>query len=149
MRVIENISAFQKNFKKPLVLALGNFDGIHQGHQKLLDYVVSQAAQLRGQAAVFTFREHPQAILHPEHAPENLQSLEQKMNSFRERGIEICFLQHFDKHFAAVSAQDFVKKILVKRLGVREICLGFNARFGRGREGDADLLRKLAQMHSR
>lgn len=143
MRVIENIFAFRKNAKKPVVLALGNFDGIHLGHQKLLDYVVSQARQFQGQAAVFTFREHPQAVLHPGHAPERLQSSEQKLNFFRERGIEVCFLQHFDKRFAAHSAEDFVKNILARRLGIREICLGYNARFGRGRAGDADLLRKL------
>ncbi len=143
MRVFENTTSFKKDPKRPLVLALGNFDGVHLGHQKLLNYVVSQARKLGGRAAVFTFREHPQAILHPQHAPETLQSLEQKLNLFREHGIEICFLQHFDRRFAALSAEAFVRKILVQRLAIREICLGYNARFGRGREGDADLLRRL------
>lgn len=145
MRVFENTASFKKDPKRPLVLALGNFDGIHLGHQKLLNHVVSQARRLQGQAAVFTFREHPQAILHPLHAPESLQSLEQRLELFRRHGIEVCFLQHFDRRFAALSANDFVKKILVKQLAIREICLGYNARFGRGREGDADLLRRLGK----
>ncbi len=145
MRIFKVTASFKKITKRPLVLALGNFDGIHRGHQKLLDYVVSQAKKLHGCAAVFTFQEHPQAILHPEHAPESLQALEQKLALFRARGIEISFLQNFDSRFSMLSAEEFVKKILVKQLGIREICLGYNARFGRGREGDADLLRKLGK----
>ena len=127
------------------MLALGNFDGIHLGHQKLLNYVAAQARRSSGRAAVFTFREHPQAVLHPEHVPECLQSLNQRLEYFKAYGMEICFLQHFDRKFAALSAIDFVKQILVKRLAIREICLGYNARFGNGREGDADLLRKLGK----
>lgn len=145
MRVLESTRGFKKDPKRPLVLALGNFDGIHLGHQKLLAHVVNQAQRFHGRAAVFTFREHPQSILHPAHVPENLQSLEQRLAFFRERGIQICFLQHFEPQFAALSAREFVEKILVRQLGIREICLGYNARFGHGREGDADLLRQLGK----
>ncbi len=143
MRVLEKIKAFRSNPKRPLVLALGNFDGIHLGHKRLLDYVVRQAKEINGQAAVFTFREHPQRVLHPEHAPESLQSTDQKLMIFKECGIDICFLQKFSRKFSALSAEDFIEKILVKQLGTKEICLGYNARFGRGRAGDADLLRAL------
>lgn len=147
MQVFERTASFKKKSHRPLVLALGNFDGIHLGHQELLNYVVSQAKRVQGRAAVFTFREHPQAVLHPLHAPESLQSLDQRLELFRRQGIEVCFLQHFDRRFAALSADDFVKKILVKQLAIREICLGYNARFGRGREGDADLLRDLGKSY--
>jgi riboflavin kinase/FMN adenylyltransferase len=142
MRILEKTSSFKKG-GRPLVLALGNFDGIHRGHRRLLDYVVTQSKKMRGKAAVFTFQEHPQHILHPEHAPENLQSREQKMQFLKSIGIKLCFFQKFDREFSKLSAERFVEKILVKQLGVREICLGYNARFGRGRQGDADLLRKL------
>lgn len=143
MRILNRAESFRKDPEKPLVLALGNFDGIHRGHQRLLDYVVRQAKRIGGRAAVFTFREHPQSILHPGHKPESLQSLQQKLDFFREAGIEVCFLQRFTKKFSSLTAQDFIKKILVQKLGVREICLGYNARFGQGREGDADMLREF------
>lgn len=142
MRILEKTSSFKKD-GRPLVLALGNFDGIHRGHRRLLDYVVAQSKKMRGKAAVFTFQQHPQHILHPEHAPENLQSSGQKMKFLKSIGIELCFFQKFDREFSKLSAERFVEKILVKQLGVREICLGYNARFGQGRQGDADLLRKL------
>lgn len=145
MRVFKNSLSFKKGPKRKIVLALGNFDGIHLGHQKLLDYVVQQAEKLNARPAVFTFREHPQAVLHPAQAPERLQLLDQKLKFFRDSGIEICFLQHFDRNFSSLSATEFVKKILVNRLGIQEICLGYNARFGHGREGDVDLLRKLGK----
>ena len=143
MLVVQKTTGFKKDPKRPLVLALGNFDGIHLGHQNLLDYVVKRARQIKGRAAVFTFRKHPQAVLHPLHAPENLQSLEQKLKIFRLRGIEVCFLQDFDRRFSTLSAEGFVKKVLVNQLAIREICVGHNARFGHGREGDADLLRQM------
>ncbi len=145
MRILDGTESFRSHPQKPLVLALGNFDGIHQGHKRLLDYVVEQAHAVKGQAAVFTFRNHPQQALHPQHAAENLQTLEQKLAMFKECGIEICFLQRFNKKFSVYSAEDFVSKILVKRLGIYEICLGYNARFGRGRAGDADLLKTLGK----
>lgn len=145
MRVVKNTLSFKKNSRRPLVLALGNFDGIHRGHQSLLNYVVAQSKKLGGQPAVFTFQEHPQHILHPTHAPENLQSFGQKMSFFKSLGIQVCFVQKFDSAFSKLSAEHFVEKVLVRQLGVREICLGYNARFGRGRSGDADLLRKLGK----
>lgn len=145
MRIFKSISGFQKDPQKPLVLALGNFDGIHRGHQKLLNYVVEQARKLKCCPAVFTFQKHPQAILHPFQVPENLQSLDQKLSFFSSHGIKVCFLQAFDKDFSGLSAENFVKKILVGKLGIREICVGHNARFGHGRAGDADLLRRLGK----
>ncbi len=143
MQVFEKTSPYKKDSRRPLVLALGNFDGIHLGHRHLLDYVVRRARQLGGRAAVFTFQEHPQHILHPEHAPENLQSRGQKIRFLKSIGVQVCFFQKFDRVFSKLSAERFVETVLVKHLGVREICLGYNARFGRGRQGDADLLRKL------
>lgn len=127
------------------MLALGNFDGVHRGHQRLLRYVVRQARDERGCAAVFTFQQHPQHVLHPEHHSENLQSLDQKLQFFKNFGIEICFLQKFNRSFARLSAKDFVKRVLIKKLGIQEICLGYNARFGRGRQGDADLLKQMGK----
>lgn len=127
-----------------MVLALGNFDGFHLGHQKLLSYVVRQAKKEHALAAVLTFPEHPHSILHPERKPMMLMSVEQKLFYLAQAGIDLCFLQSFTPAFAKMTPQDFVEKVLVKKLRIREICMGYDARFGRGRKGDTGLMERLA-----
>lgn len=130
---------------RPIVLALGNFDGFHLGHQKLLRYVVRQARKERALAAVLTFREHPHSILHPDRKPMMLMSVEQKLFYLARAGIDLCFLQSFTPSFSKMTPQDFVEKVLVKKLHIREICMGYDAHFGRGRKGDTALMERLAE----
>jgi riboflavin kinase/FMN adenylyltransferase len=128
-----------------VILALGNFDGFHLGHQKLLRYVVQQARKHHGLAAVLTFPEHPHSMLHPGRKPLMLTSVEQKLFYLARAGIDLCFLQSFTKAFAKMTPRDFVEKLLVKKLHIREICMGYDAHFGRGREGDTTLMERLAK----
>ena len=130
---------------QPIVLALGNFDGFHLGHQKLLRYVTRQAKREHALAAVLTFPQHPHSILHPERKPMMLISVEQKLFYLAQAGIDLCFLQSFTPAFSKMSPQDFVEKILVKKLHIREICMGHDAHFGRGRKGDTGLMEQLAK----
>ncbi|MEI7752122.1 MAG: bifunctional riboflavin kinase/FMN adenylyltransferase [Candidatus Omnitrophota bacterium] len=129
---------------RPIVLALGNFDGFHLGHQKLLRYVVRQAKKEKALSAVLTFPQHPHSILHPDRKPMMLMSVEQKLFYLAEAGIDLCFLQSFTPAFAKMTPEDFVEKILVRKLHIREICMGHDAHFGRGRKGDTGLMEKLA-----
>lgn len=131
--------------ERPVILALGNFDGFHLGHQKLLHYVVTQARRHHGLAAVLTFPQHPHSMLHPERKPMMLMSLEQKLFYLAQAGIDLCFLQSFTPAFSKLSPQDFVEKILVGKLHVREVCMGYDAHFGRGRKGDTSLMERLAE----
>jgi riboflavin kinase/FMN adenylyltransferase len=133
------------NQRRPVVLALGNFDGLHLGHQKLLRYVAAQARKHRGLAAVLTFPQHPHSILHPERKPMMLMSIEQKLFYLAQAGIDLCFLQSFTPALSKMPPQDFVEKILVKKLHIREICMGHDAHFGRGRKGDTRLMESLAK----
>ena len=130
---------------QPIVLALGNFDGFHLGHQKLLRYVTRQAKREHALAAVLTFPQHPHSILHPERKPMMLMSVEQKLFYLAQAGIDLCFLQSFTPAFSKMSPQDFVEKILVKKLHIREICMGHDAHFGCGRKGDTSLMEQLAK----
>jgi len=129
---------------RPVVLALGNFDGFHLGHQKLLHYVVRQAKKEQALSAVLTFPQHPHSILHPDRKPMMLMSVEQKLFYLAEAGIDLCFLQSFTPAFAKMTPEDFVEKILVRKLHIREICMGHDAHFGRGRKGDTGVMEKLA-----
>jgi riboflavin kinase/FMN adenylyltransferase len=145
MQIIPDLQEYKARPARPIVLALGNFDGFHLGHQKLLRYVVRQAKKERALAAVLTFPEHPHSILHPDRKPMMLMSVEQKLFYLARSGIDLCFLQSFTPAFAKMTPQDFVEKILVKKLHVREICMGHDAHFGHGREGDTELMERLAR----
>jgi len=145
MRIIPDLRKHKGFSSRPVILALGNFDGFHLGHQKLLRYVVQQARKHHGLAAVLTFPEHPHSMLHPGRKPLMLTSIKQKLFYLARAGIDLCFLQSFTKSFSKMSSQDFVEKLLVKKLHIREICMGYDAHFGRGREGDTALMERLAK----
>ena len=145
MQIIPDLREYKARSVRPIVLALGNFDGFHLGHQKLLHYVVRQAKKERALAAVLTFPEHPHSILHPDRKPMMLTSIEQKMFYLAQSGIDLCFLQSFTPAFAKMTPQDFAEKILVKKLHIREICMGHDAHFGQGRKGDTELMKQLAE----
>lgn len=145
MQIIPDLPKYKGRSSRPIVLALGNFDGFHLGHQKLLQYVVSQARKEHALAAVLTFPQHPHSILHPARKPMMLMSAEQKICYLAQAGIDLCFLPAFTPAFSRMSSKDFVEKILVKKLHVREICMGHDAHFGRGRKGDTALMEQLAK----
>lgn len=145
MKIIPDLQKYKSRSSRPVILAIGNFDGYHLGHQKLLKYVAAQARRHHGLAAVLTFPQHPHSILHPERKPLMLTSVEQKLCYLKKAGIDLCFLQSFTKAFAKMMPRDFVEKLLVKKLHIREICMGYDAHFGRGREGDTGLMEQLAR----
>lgn len=146
--LVHEVSNYSPDPEKPLFLALGNFDGVHLGHQKILKRAVEDAKRANGIAAVFTFREHPQKILHTGGGPLLLTSVEQKLFLLQEAGIEVCFLQAFTEEFSRLEAEEFVKKILCDRLKVKKVYMGYNARFGHGRKGDGDLMQELARQNN-
>ena len=144
MRIFNRVEAFSPDPKQPLVLSLGNFDGVHAGHQLILNRNLESARSIQGKAAVFTFEKHPQAVLHPEARPRLLTSTPHKIYLLEKLGLDFCFLIPFTESFSKITTEDFIKNILVKHLGVRKVVLGYNARFGRGRKGDAALMKKFS-----
>ncbi len=133
-------------WKNP-VLTLGNFDGVHIGHRVILERVVQRARQVDGEAVVATFYPHPARILRPDRAPLPLISLQDRIAALEDAGAEGLWVIPFDEDFAAREAEDFIRDCLVERLGVQGVILGPDARFGRGRRGDPDMLRDLGQEH--
>lgn len=125
----------------PVVIALGNFDGIHKGHQVLLQRA-QDMAQKHGKGCrplVISFDPHPVAILKPPHYP--LMSLEQKKDRFKELKIDDLWIIPFTPHLAQLSAEIFIEQILLKNLNIQGVVVGFNFRFGHDRLGDTNLLR--------
>ncbi|MGD0152220.1 MAG: bifunctional riboflavin kinase/FAD synthetase [Thermacetogeniaceae bacterium] len=132
---------------KQLVLALGNFDGMHRGHQDLLRKMVSFARQEGKVPAVFLFHPHPQNFLHPDNGPKLLLDLDKKLELLAGLGIEAVFVIPFDSQMAALDAGDFVSTILVKKLRAASVFVGFNYRFGRRALGTPEQLVSLGKQH--
>ena len=124
------------------ILMLGNFDGIHLGHQALLRRAVQDAKDLGGRSVVLTFEPHPLKILAPERAPPLILTHKDKMNLLQSFGVDAVIIQRFDSAFASVEAEAFVRDYLARRIGVHKMWVGRDLRFGKGRRGRVeDLIR--------
>jgi riboflavin kinase / FMN adenylyltransferase len=129
---------------RPTVLTLGVFDGLHLGHQLIIRTVVERARATGAKPTVITFEPHPRAVLHPESAPPLLQTLDQRLEALGVLGIEQTIVIPFDKEFAQIRAEDFLKDVVSDRLNAKEVYLGRGFAFGRSRAGNIDLLRKVS-----
>lgn len=127
------------------VLAIGNFDGIHLGHQEILREATDRAAKTGAVATALTFEPAPLKILRPEAAPKRLSTNEQRLEWFRAVGVEAAVVMPFTLELSKLSPQDFVEKILVNELKVRALLVGENFRFGHKQAGDTQLLRQLGK----
>ena len=145
MKVWTRLDHYPRDVAAPLILALGNFDGVHAGHRKILARAVERAKKLQGNPAIFTFSEHPQKVLHHGHQPSLLTSPQHRLLLFQELGIEVSFLLPFTMDFSKIDAETFVAQWLVEKLRVKEIHLGYNAHFGFDRRGDGKLMKDLAR----
>jgi riboflavin kinase / FMN adenylyltransferase len=136
------------------VVTIGNFDGVHVGHQKILHAVVERAVAGRGVAlesadrllpAVLTFYPHPARVLRPEQAPSLLETLPQRLADFAAMGIAATLVLQFDAELARASAEDFAKKYLVDTMRARAVLVGASFRFGHKQLGDVELLKELGR----
>lgn len=123
-----------------IVLTLGVFDGLHLGHQRIMELVVRRAKEIGAVPTAITFDPHPRAILHPEKAPPLLQTLDQRLANLEFLGIEQTIVIRFDKEFAEIDAELFLKDVVFERLQAKEVYLGSGFAFGRDRGGNIGLL---------
>src|SRR5215475_5507819 len=144
MQIVESLAAFDTlAYPKP-VLALGNFDGVHRGHQAIFRHVVARAQAIGGTSMVFTFEPHPLQVLAPERAPLLLTTYEQKMRLIAALGITVGLRIQFTEQFARQEPMDFVRDILCQRLGIHEVVVGYDFRFGHNRAGTPAFLQEQA-----
>lgn len=133
---------------KPVALTIGNFDGVHKGHQQMLGQVVRAARERGLQACVLTFEPHPREVFTPHLAPSRLTSLREKVELLTAQGIERVHVQHFTRAFAALDPDAFVETLLVRGLGVRWLLVGDDFRYGARRVGDWLALQRAAARHA-
>lgn len=140
MQIFRGISSFKQT---PLALTIGNFDGVHLGHQALLARLQQLAWAQQLTPAIIVFEPHAREFFTPETAPVRLNSLREKLAYFAEQGIERVYVCRFNQRLAQTSATDFMHALL-HQLAAKYILVGDDFRFGSGRGGDYDLLKKLA-----
>ncbi|MDD3772065.1 MAG: bifunctional riboflavin kinase/FAD synthetase [Weeksellaceae bacterium] len=144
MKIFEKISDC-KGIKKP-VLTLGTFDGLHIGHQSILKKLNQIANEVNGESVLLTFEPHPRIVLNK--SPESLQmltTLSEKIKFLENYGLQNLILHPFTQKFSELSATDFVKKLLVDEIGIHTIIIGYDHHFGKGREGNYELLHQLSK----
>jgi len=125
---------------RPAVVTIGNFDGVHMGHQKILRETCSLAAETGAMSVVLTFYPHPARVLRPAQAPLLLMTLDQRLAAIERMGLHAVLVLAFDEALAKMSAESFVQTLLKETLDASAVVTGNNFRFGRGQQGDAKLL---------
>ncbi|MEP7205449.1 MAG: bifunctional riboflavin kinase/FAD synthetase [Casimicrobiaceae bacterium] len=132
----------------PIALTIGNFDGVHRGHQAMLARLSEAAGDLGLAPAVMTFDPHPREFFAPASAPPRLSTVRDKLEAFRDHGVARTYVARFGAALAGLSPGSFIEHVLVERLGVRWLLVGPDFRFGKGRAGDVASLRAAARTFS-
>jgi riboflavin kinase/FMN adenylyltransferase len=142
MEILRLISELSK-LDGPIFLAIGVFDGVHRGHQAVISTSAEHARSANGTSVVVTFDPHPMKILRPKDAPHLLTATQHKITLIRSLGVRHLLVINFDKQFAATEPEDFIRELVSHSKPLREICVGHEWSFGKGRRGDLNLLKKL------
>jgi len=145
MKIIENLDDIKESFKKA-VITIGNFDGVHIGHQALFHEVIEKADAIDGTSIAMTFEPHPIRVLKENSHPPLITLYEQKVELIAKSGIDVLICVQFTREFAAISARDFVEDILISQIGMTIIVVGEDYAFGKNREGNIDHLRTYAEL---
>lgn len=143
MRIIRSLKSFSSP-ERPILLTLGNFDGLHLGHQAIIEKMVSEARDKEGIPVLFTFYKHPLSLLEPAKSPLIITPFKKKMLLLKKMGVEWVVCIPFTRQIANITAEEFIEKILYKTLKVKKIFTGPTYFFGKDRQGCAELLKARA-----
>lgn len=127
------------------VVTIGNFDGVHRGHQALIANVINEKNKINGTACVITFYPHPLTVINPYIKIEQITPINDKLSILEEFGIDITILVKFDDNFSNISAEDFVKKIIWGKLAAKVVIVGYDFSFGRNKEGDREFFKRMGK----
>lgn len=146
MEVIYRSKNFPRTFKNPVV-TIGNFDGIHLGHQRIFQLVREKSREIGGESIVYTFDPHPVAALAPERKPPLITPLEEKLRLIAEQGIDVTICSKFTLEYARQTPEEFVKNILYDQIKIRHVFVGHDFTFGKDRRGNIALLMELGKKY--
>jgi len=146
MIVIRGLHNFRR-ISSDLCLSMGNFDGLHLGHQKIIRKMMERASEIGGKGMIFTFNPHPRWVLAPDEPTLLLTTLHERIERLSKWGLDILLLARFDRRLATLDPEPFVQKILVDTLGIREVFVGEGFTFGRNRSGTLTHLKTLGEKY--
>lgn len=135
---------YEKKFTKPNYIALGSFDGLHQGHLKLINKTIELSKENNGLSMVYTFTNHPLTLINKEKAPKLIMDTKTKLDVLDKLGIDMVCLVDFNQEFMRLEPEEFIK-ILIDKYNAKGIIVGFNYRFGHKNKGDVRLLQELSK----
>ncbi len=146
LRIFKDLNSISE-IPNPIV-TIGTFDGVHLGHQKILQTLLDEAHSVNGESVLLTFYPHPRMILYPEsHGLKLLHTQAEKMEKLSEYGLQNLIIYPFSFDFSRLSALEFVRDILVNKLHVRKIVIGYDHQFGKNREGNIQYLKDIAETY--
>ena len=142
---------YTQNFRieKPSIVTIGTFDGVHLGHQKILDRLHNLKQTLNLSTVVLTFTPHPRKVLFPQQKDLKLITLvEEKLELLKKNNVDVSVVYPFDIAFSQLDAEEYIKTILVKQLNVKHLVIGYDHKFGKNREGSIDTLKQFSQKYN-
>ncbi len=144
MKIIQNFEIRYKKIRNPVV-TIGNFDGVHKGHQSLIEKIRKKAQELDGESVVMTFYPHPLKVLRPDCNLQFITPHKRKLELLAHYGVDVTWVIPFSREFASISPQDFVKTYLVDYLNVKWIIVGYDYHFGKNRAGNIEFLKQQGE----
>ncbi len=144
MRIFRHFKNLKNRIKNPVV-TIGNFDGVHKGHQHIFKTIIKKAKEITGESVVITFHPHPLKVISGENKILLLTPTEKKLKLIEKFGIDNVILINFTKEFASLDPHEFIKKVLIEEIRVKELYVGFNYFFGKNKRGNVDLLKEYGK----
>lgn len=144
MNIYTEIPENRGQFRNPVV-TIGNFDGVHTGHRKIIETLLQRSREHDGEPFVITFRNHPRTVIHPGSVCMMITTVEEKQRALYELGVNNIIMLEFTKELSELTADQFYNGLLVERLKAKEIVIGYDHAFGKNREGNIDYLLKLSE----
>lgn len=146
MKVFHSIDEFQK--VKGAVVTTGTFDGVHVGHRKIINRLNEIAEKVGGESVLLTFHPHPRMVLFPDdHGLELITTMHEKIQLLREAGIQNLIIHPFTREFSRTTSLDFIREILVEKIGTKVLVIGYDHHFGRNREGSFEHLKESGPLY--
>ena len=141
MKIFNNIQSYSP--EKESILTIGTFDGVHIGHNKILTNLVEESKKNNLASLIMTFIPHPRMVLQKSQEIKMIDTIDEKIHLFEKTGVDNLIIQPFDENFSKIRAKEFVEEILVKKLKIKHIIIGYDHRFGKDREASVDDLKKF------
>ena len=145
MKIYKGVESFQRLSKA--VVTTGTFDGVHLGHVKMLNKLIEIGQENQSETVLMTFFPHPRIVLFPDHDLKLINDIDENIELFKNHNIDHLIIQNFDKEFSRITSLDYIRDILIKKIGLKNLVIGFNHHFGRNREGSLENLSEYADIY--